>query len=212
MRLACLNLRNFRCFAEEVIEFQNFTALVGQNNSGKSSILHAISVLYDSTGTRSALSETDVFVHSGKDPLELIYTFEGLSEEEVKTFGHYARSGLLKFVIRASKSEDGSLHVESHGIRHGLKDFAPFFAATKAGEKRPIYEALRNGGLNLPAWTNQEAASHALHQYENEHTERLSEIESEESAYGVAGPASKLRSHLDWMYVPAVKDVSDENS
>jgi predicted ATP-dependent endonuclease of OLD family len=132
-----------------------------------------------------------------------------LTEAECQDFGHYARNASLKFFIRAT-SDVEDLSIECRGIRYGLKEFAPFFAATKAGDKRPIYEQLKAEGLDLPKWTNQDAAAQALHDYENSQPDKLDEIESEDSAYGVAGPASKLRTYLDWMYVPAVKDVADE--
>ncbi len=35
MRLAKLELKNFRCFPNALIEFDNYTALVGENNSGE---------------------------------------------------------------------------------------------------------------------------------------------------------------------------------
>jgi predicted ATP-dependent endonuclease of OLD family len=43
MRLARLRLRNFRCYRDETaIDFDNITALVGRNDSGKSTIMEAL--------------------------------------------------------------------------------------------------------------------------------------------------------------------------
>ncbi|CEG06920.1 hypothetical protein BN961_00299 [Afipia felis] len=39
MRLKSLSLKNFRCFTDEEIEFDDYTALVGANNAGKSAAL-----------------------------------------------------------------------------------------------------------------------------------------------------------------------------
>ena len=76
MRLSLLGMRNFRCFSEEVVEFDNYTALVGQNNCGKASVLRAIGVLYESSGTKFTLEEGDIFVHAGEEPLELTYNIQ----------------------------------------------------------------------------------------------------------------------------------------
>jgi predicted ATP-binding protein involved in virulence len=32
-------LKNFRCFTDETIEFDDYTALVGANNAGKSAVI-----------------------------------------------------------------------------------------------------------------------------------------------------------------------------
>ena len=43
MRLAQVRMRNFRCFKDEIcIDFEDITALIGANDSGKSSIMEAL--------------------------------------------------------------------------------------------------------------------------------------------------------------------------
>lgn len=56
MKIVSMKLRNFRSFKEEVqIEFCNFTAFVGKNDIGKSSILEAL----------------DIFINDGKGSIKL---------------------------------------------------------------------------------------------------------------------------------------------
>lgn len=48
MRLKKLKLRNFRCFGpnETVIFFDDMTALIGANSSGKTAVLQALEKLF----------------------------------------------------------------------------------------------------------------------------------------------------------------------
>lgn len=48
MKLKKLKLRNFRCFRDEIcVEFDDITALVGRNDSGKSSIMDALDLFFN---------------------------------------------------------------------------------------------------------------------------------------------------------------------
>ena len=45
MRLSRLRLRNFRCFQEEIsIDFEDITAFIGRNDSGKSTLMDALDI------------------------------------------------------------------------------------------------------------------------------------------------------------------------
>ena len=49
MNLVSLTLRNFRCFREETtISFDNLTAIIGENDVGKSSVLEALEIFFNS--------------------------------------------------------------------------------------------------------------------------------------------------------------------
>ena len=59
MKLHSIDFKNFRCFKNEKIDFTNHSALVGGNNAGKSSILHAIDIFYTSTGKKCNISDAE---------------------------------------------------------------------------------------------------------------------------------------------------------
>jgi putative ATP-dependent endonuclease of OLD family len=50
LTLCQLKLNNFRSVKEETFWFQPFSVLIGQNNTGKTNVLHAISMLLEGTG------------------------------------------------------------------------------------------------------------------------------------------------------------------
>lgn len=68
MRLTSLYLRNFRCFGPErtVVHFDQMTALLGANGSGKTAILQALSRLFGTTQTARTLTADDFHVPHGE--------------------------------------------------------------------------------------------------------------------------------------------------
>jgi putative ATP-dependent endonuclease of OLD family len=73
MRLQKLKLHNFRCFGpdETVISFDDMTALIGANSSGKTAVLHALVRLFGLSSKERYLQRSDFYVHPGKHLDEL---------------------------------------------------------------------------------------------------------------------------------------------
>ena len=73
MRLKKLKLRNFRCFGpdETVISFDDMTALIGANSSGKTAVLQALEKLFGATSKDRQLQRSDFYVPPGKHADEL---------------------------------------------------------------------------------------------------------------------------------------------
>ena len=63
MKIKKLKLKNFRCFHDEVeINFDNFTAFVGKNDVGKSSLLEALDIFFNDSSAISKLEQEDLNV------------------------------------------------------------------------------------------------------------------------------------------------------
>jgi len=69
MRLKSLSLKNFRCFTDEAIEFDAYTALVGANNAGKSAVVAALDIFFRSNPRNIPLTIDDFFKHDSKREL-----------------------------------------------------------------------------------------------------------------------------------------------
>lgn len=80
MKIKRLRVRNFRCYQEEIsVEFGNFTAFVGKNDVGKSSLMDALDIfLNDGAPDRNDASKAG----DGKD-LTIICEFSGLPTQLV---------------------------------------------------------------------------------------------------------------------------------
>lgn len=212
MRLSSISFTNFRCFKSETIELADYTALVGPNNCGKSTVLRALNIFFGEGTKSGAVQISDFSVDTELQDLALRFEFQDVVGEAADDLSHYVRDGRLTFEIIANRDENGVVSSKCRGIRYGLPKFAPFFAGQKAGDRKPIYEQLIAEGVPLPKWQNFDQAEAAARAYESEFTDEFVPIPSEDNAYGATGPLPKLRRHLDWIYVPAVKDASAEAS
>jgi predicted ATP-dependent endonuclease of OLD family len=97
MKLDNIKLKNFRCFGEkeQVISCNDFTALIGNNSSGKTSALKALALLFSDNPNERVLQRTDFFVPIDKTPdsvdkqelyVEAVFSFKELesgSEKEL---------------------------------------------------------------------------------------------------------------------------------
>lgn len=214
MRLVKIEFTNFRCFRSEVIEFGEYTSLVGPNNCGKSTALRALNIFFGGGPKSNLIENADFYVGADiKARLALKFEFEGVTGEAESQLSHYVRNGRVKFELIADRGENGQIVTMCRGIRFGLGILAPFFAATKANERRPIYEALRAEFTSeLPIWQNMDQAESAIKTFELARSEQHVEIPSADNAYGATGPIPILKKFIDWIYVPAVKEAASESS
>ena len=80
MKLSRLRLRNFRCFrCETTIDFDDITAFVGQNDSGKSTIMEALNMFLNDNEP----DKDDASKDGEKKDLTLICEFTSLPEEVI---------------------------------------------------------------------------------------------------------------------------------
>ena len=92
MKLSKIKIRNYRCFGnmEQVISFDDLTALIGNNSSGKTTALSAICKIFsDSAGERN-LRRSDFFISKDTKPedvdtqdlyIEAVFTFDELNND-----------------------------------------------------------------------------------------------------------------------------------
>ncbi|WP_288572434.1 ATP-binding protein [uncultured Weissella sp.] len=76
MRLAKFEIKNFRGYKDEKIDFTDFTTVVGINDSGKSTIFEALDIFFKN----SKIEKTDRTVSSTED-VELIGYFDNLPQK-----------------------------------------------------------------------------------------------------------------------------------
>lgn len=212
MKLEKLAIRNFRCFVDEAVNFNSYTALVGPNNCGKSTVFKALDLFFRSTQKSSPISKTD-FTDPSKE-LRITLTFNDLPAAAAEEFKHYYRNGILEFFIKATINSAGGVNSSVHGSRAGVAEFAPFFEASPAQAQKDVYLLLRESFPELPEIAPRNAVAtftDALREYERTHPDKQTMIESEDLAFGAGGVAAKLKRYVDWVYIPAVKDAGDEN-
>jgi len=218
MRLAKLRIRNFRCFKEEEIAFDAYSCLVGANGSGKSSILMALNVFFRNTNAPSDvinLQDEDFHLKDTSKPVEITCIFDDLSDEAKDDLKAYVRQNELAVTAKAIWDTSTSrAEVKQVGLRKVMRDFAPYFEAVenkaKAAELKEIFRSLREKHPGLPAASSMAAMQDALREYEEANPSLCEEIESGSQFYGWSKGANLLSKYIQWVYLPAVKDPTDE--
>jgi predicted ATP-dependent endonuclease of OLD family len=219
MRLSSLHISNLRCFSDSTVVFDDYTCLVGPNGAGKSTVLTALNVFFRETANSATdtltLSKEDFHFSDTSQPIEIEATFEDLSAEAQEDFKGYYRNGKL-LVSAVAKWNDAtqSAPVMQFGERLGIEAFRIYFEKEKGGAKAPelqaVYDDLRTQYPGLPVAKTKQAKEDALHEYETSHPAECKPIRSEDQFYGVSHGVNRLEKYVQWVYIPAVKDASEE--
>jgi len=221
MRIKTVRIRNFRSIEDQTLEPQDYTCFVGANGSGKSNFLHALNVFFGESGipglNTQSLSQEDFHSKNTSVPVEITVTFGDLSPEAKTDLAHYVRHDQLVVSVEARfDTNTGRAEVKQYGRRLAIKDFASFFQGEKEGKKvaelKEVYTEIRRKYPELPNPGSKDLMMGALRTYEESHVEKCEEIPSADEFYGVSKGKNLLEKHIQWVYVPAVKDASTEQT
>lgn len=220
MKIESVRIENFRGFKDETILLNDYTCLVGPNGAGKSTILAALNVFFrqykDSKTDLSKLSVDDFHHKNAKEPIRITVTFYELSDEAKVELANYVRQD--KLIVSAVAKYDPNTAVADvlqFGNRIGIEEFREFFEAEKQGENiaalREIFVKLQSKYSGLTDAKTKQAMADSLNAYEEAHPSECTLIPSEDQFYGATKGANRLASHLQWVFVPAVKDITAES-
>ncbi len=219
MRIASVRIQNFRSFDDCFVELDRYTSLVGPNGAGKSTVLCALNIFFRETENSltnvSDLDEQDFHNRKIDTPIVITVTFSDLNDVEKTTFREYFRHD--KLVITASATWDAdrrSATVKQFGQRLGMEDFRDFFKlagdGAAAADLNVEYERLQGIYPDIPKATSKDAKRTALVEYEGSNVDKCVLIPSEDQFYGFSKGSNRLAQHVQWVYVPAVKDATKE--
>ncbi len=219
MRVASVRMQNFRSFEDATVPFNNYACLVGPNGAGKSTVLTALNVFFRESENLptdlSQLEQEDFHCKNTAAPIRITVTFTDLSEEARDDFSDYVRQGQLVVTAVASFDEaTGKAQVKQYGQRLGMTVLRPFFEAVDGGKRvaelKDIYNGLRETYADLPAPGTKDAMVTSLRDFEAARPDECKLIPSEDQFYGFSKGANRLAKHVQWVYVPAVKDATSE--
>lgn len=219
MQIKKVHMKNFRSFQDCEVHFDDYSVLVGVNGAGKSTVLYALNIFFRETENSntdvSTLSEEDFHARNTAEPIEITITFGDLSEEALETFSEYARQDVL--IVTAKATFDNialSAKVQQFGQRLVMEDFTEFFELYNNGESanrlKAIYNEIRKEFPELPEVSTKDGNRDALRAYEAKHSDKCVLIPSEDQFYGFSRGKNRLAKHIQWVYIPAVKDATEE--
>lgn len=220
MKIESVRIQNFRSFKDETIKFDNYTCFVGSNGSGKSTILNALNVFFrkykDSKTNLSKLNEEDFHHKNIDEPIKITVIFSGLSDAAKDELSDYVRQD--KLIVSSVAIYDPAkaiAEVKQYGNRIGLQDFREYFEAEKKGDKSAelqlIYQNLKNSYAELPEAKTKPTMTNALREYEANHPDDCKLIPSEDQFYGVSKGVNRLAPYVQWVFIAASKDATEES-
>jgi len=206
MQLLRARIKNFRSIRNLTVEFDRYTALIGTNGAGKSSVLKAIEKFYSTSKTVEA---DDYFARDQSEPIQIELTFSNLSDQETRIFEERVRDGQLV----VTRIFDGS---PSSGRYHGVTmqnpDFASIRACAAARPRRDAYRNLKENNsayASLPTATSAEAVDKAMLDWEVAHPEQLVLQPDDGQFFGFQNNSrGKLQRHTSFVFIPAVREAS----
>lgn len=219
MKIESVRIENFRAFKDVVVNFDDYTCFIGANGAGKSTVLNALNVFFrqfkDTKTDLIRLSVDDFHHKDTSNPIKITVTFNSLSKEAESDFSDYVRLG--KLIISAVAEYDpitGRAEVKQKGSRLGFEDFKTYFIEDKNGAKvselKEIYSTFQIKYPKLPKATTKADMTASLRQHEADNPTSCILIESADEFYGISKGANKLNQFIQWVYVPAVKDATEE--
>ncbi|OSZ81849.1 ATP-dependent endonuclease [Chitinophagaceae bacterium IBVUCB1] len=220
MKIESVRIENFRSIKDQTIYFDDYNCFVGANGAGKSTVLNALNVFFrqfkDSKTDLSKLSAEDFHHKNINSEIKITVTFTSLEDEAKEIFSSYVRQD--KLIVTALAKYDPKLEiaeVKQYGSRLGIEKFRRYFEAEKAGAKVPdlnvIYGELKKEFTDLKSAITKQAMSDSLRDYESSKPELCVLIPSEDQFYGVTRGANKLAQFIQWVFIPASKDVTEES-
>jgi putative ATP-dependent endonuclease of the OLD family len=138
MLISRIYIKHFRCLRECELALPNYTALVGPNGVGKSTVLEAIRFVLD---PKFPVNERACNPDCEHLPLEVTVTFRDLSDPDKDKFANYlSADGALTITRRYSFREEG---FESEYVALTLKHqlFDDIRLKLRAGENVPAKDA-----------------------------------------------------------------------
>ncbi len=219
MRIKTIEIKNLRSIKAATVELDDYTCLVGPNGAGKSTLLCALNIFFreiDNAATDLVYLTIEDFHHQDTtQPVEVTVTFVDLSADAQEDFKDYFRQGqLIVSAIAEFNLNTGKAEVKQYGQRLGMDAFRPFFKAYGDNEKASVlkdyFSGLREQFPEITIATTKDGMAESLNAYEAGKPGDCILIPSEDQFYGVSRGTNRLQKYLQWVYVPAVKDATEE--
>lgn len=203
MQIESVHIRNFRCIADATIEFSNYTAFIGANGSGKSSVLYAIAWFF---GNRPTVGDD-----LRRGPTGTFYsveiTFNALNERDRDKLGDFVNGDTVTF-IRYSE------HAGKTDVWRGSKKAWPagndVLMASPVAAQIEAYETLRTDYPDLPEGRPKtgKQVKEILEAYQTDRPEVLDTVEVDaKDVFAANGPMKQL---IDPIFIAGSADLTSE--
>ncbi|WP_198303891.1 AAA family ATPase [Aeromonas veronii] len=221
MKITKLRIENFRSYRDQEINLSNYNCFIGANSSGKSTVINALNLFFRENNNSQTnlikLSEDDFHHKNTNLPIKITVTFGDLSVKAKEDLAAYVRQNELTVTAEATYDPDtGYASVKQYGQRKVISAFASWFDAQKSGEKVPELIRIYNSIKTEPQYRSladvktKGGMESALRDFEEANPQLCSYVASEDLFYGASKGSNRLAPHIQWVFIPATKDISKE--
>ncbi|MEM5491798.1 AAA family ATPase [Hoeflea sp. AS16] len=206
MQVRSLEVSGLRSIRNAKLTFDDVTVLIGGNNAGKSTILHALRLFFDAAPKVTK----DDFHKRTTESIEIVITFDNLTNSEVEEFGSAVVDGKLTISRTLSNDKDSNL---TYSVR--ARTYPPFNAIRAESNKNAMRTAFNRlvditDGLERAA--NADQVVERMDAWERANPDKLS-FSYVRGFFGAPNVANgKLRKKTNLHFIPAVANVPEETS
>lgn len=206
MRIDRVEVTNFRALRNSSLDFSPATALIGENNSGKSAFLKAIDLFF---ANAPKVTDKDFSDDNFDAPIDITVHFADLTPHDEVRFDKNRIDGRLvvtRRLIRGNPKESGNFFVSARVN----KAFSECRAIEAKSKKTDAYKELQKQFPELPNVKKADDIDEQLENWESEHPEVL-ETDRVGSFRGFKEVAvTQLKERTEYIFVRAVQDANEE--
>jgi len=205
MQIKSISVNNLGPLGNVTIPCDPLTVLVGQNGVGKSTLLRALHLFYN---TAINVDERDFYNGETENDISIVVRFANLTEKERELFKPYVKGDELS-IEKVISYKTGRLQQTYYGTRFVSPEFSSFREAIGV-EKRKEYNKLKDK-YGFPDYTNKDDAEQILSAWELEHKENCREARDDGQFFGFQNVGThRLEKYTKYIFVPAVHQASAE--
>jgi predicted ATP-dependent endonuclease of OLD family len=206
MQIIRLDIRNLRSIAALSVDFENVTALLGGNNSGKSTILRALQLFFEA----APKIEDDDYHQRKATFITVTVKFARLTEREIEELGGGLIDGELTITRVFNKTKEGE-HGQYSVTAPACLDFVKVRGADGKADLLDRYRAIRDQ-YALPNVKSADDAESAMANWEQNNKSDLTLVPVR-NFFGAPNVANgKIRKRTSVHYIPAVADAAEQTS
>lgn len=209
MLIENVQVKNLHSILNESLPCDALTALVGRNDSGKSTFLSALELSYTPT---ARVTFEDFYDEDASQDIEVVVTYSNLNTEAKGLFSRYLDNDRL-VIVRVFSDPQSSRPGTYHGMRLQNPDFNSIRNTDGAMPKRRKYNEIRESEsyASPPSANSVNAVLQALGDWEAQHPEQCELDRDDGQFFGFTQVAQGyLGRYTKYIHVPAVRGARDD--
>jgi len=208
MKIKSVHVKNYRCLRDTFVPFHALTVLVGQNGTGKSCLLNALKLFYN---TNINVDDRDYYNGETSRDISITVLFSDLTEVEKKLFKPYLEGSEIS-IEKVIKYDTPRPNQKYYGSRHQNPEFEAFRNASGTGF-RIEYEKLKQEDdyKEFPTYKNREEAEKVLEEWELANKDKCEQSRDDGQFFGFQNVGKhRLEKYTKFIHIPAVQEASEE--